>query len=184
MRDAAEVARRCVALELLLQRLGLETDTDEPAEERDRVRAMWRSRVPDLGLEDELSPAERAHLERKVGELSDDDLDDLHGRVVGALVLLWALGRLPTRPASAEVDGMEELLAVHGVLGGGSIKAANATIAGATLRPESELEAACSHYERVRGKAREPSSADAIFGGVGAHHLGWVLDPEMDFEID
>jgi|GEM_PF-3093198 len=182
-KDAADVARRSLCLELLLQRLGLETDTEDAPEERERVRSMWIGRVPDLGIESALLADERALLERPVGQLSEDELDDVHGRASGALVLLWSLGRLGTRPTFAAVDDMESLVTEHGVLGGGSISRAKDAVATATLRPESELQEALAAYVRTRGKAREPSEPDPIYAGVGAHHLEWILDRDMPFEL-
>ncbi len=182
-KEAADVARRSLCLELLLQRLGLETDTEDAAAEREKVRSMWLTRLPDLGLEAAILDDERAFLERPIGQLSEDELDDLHGRASGALVLLWALGRLSSRPTFAAVDDMESLVAESGVLGSGSISKAKDAVTGARLRSEEELQDALSAYARTRGKAREPSDPDQIYAGVGAHHLEWILDGEMPFEV-
>lgn len=184
MRAAEAVARRAVILELLLQRFGLETDTEDSAADRDRARSAWVSRLGDLGVDADITTSERAFLERPVGELSEDELDDIHGRAAGVLVLLWALGRLPTRPSFEAIDEMETLAVEHGVLGSGSISQAKAAIAGAALRAEAEIESGQSAYERIRGKAREATSPDAIVAELGVHHLDWVLDPEMPFESD
>jgi hypothetical protein len=181
-RDAVDVARRCLCLELLLQRLGLETDTEDPAAERDDVRRRWLSRLGDLGLETAILPGERALLERPVGEMSEDDLDDLHGRACGALVLLWALGRLPARPSFADVEDMASIVGEHGLLGAGSISGANETVASASLRSATELREGLSAYARARGKAREPTEPEKIVAGVAAHHLEWILDREMPFD--
>ena len=182
-KDADIVARRSICLELLLQRLGLETDTEDAPAERERVRLMWLSRLGDLGLEQVIVADERGLLERPVGQLSEDELDDLHGRASGALVLLWALGRLTSRPTFATVEEMESILAEHGLLGTGSIARAKEAAASASLRPEVELRDALSAYARTRGKAREPSDPEQIYAGVGAHHLEWILDPDMPFEV-
>lgn len=181
-KDAVEVARRSLCLELLLQRLGLETDTEDPRQQRDDVRRMWLSRLGDLGADAAILADERALMERPVGELSEDELDDLHGRASGSLVLLWALGRLPSRPSFAAVDDMENLVAEHGILGDGSISKANATVNSSKLRSEDELREALTAYERTRGKAREPSEPEKIVAGVAAHHLEWILDREMTFD--
>ena len=182
-KDAIDVARRCLCLELLLQRLGLEADTEHPAAVLDEVRRKWLARLGDLGLEPVILADERALLERPVGELSEDDLDDLHGRASGALVLLWALGRLEgPRPSFAAVEEMASIVGDHGLLGTGSIARANETVASASLRPEAELREALSAYGRTRGMAREPSEPEKIVAGVGAHHLEWILDREMAFD--
>src|SRR4051812_25814310 len=110
LKDASDVARRCLCLEILLQRLGLEIETDDSPEQRDGVRRKWLERLPQLGLDAVMIPAERAALESPVGKLSEDDLDDIHGRASGALVLLWSLARLPMRPSFATVDDMESSL--------------------------------------------------------------------------
>lgn len=182
-KDPVDVARRCLCLELLLQRLGLETDSSDPEGERDDVRRRWLARLGDLALEPVLLPDERALLERPVGQLSEDDVDDLHGRVSGSLVLLWALGRIATRPTFAAVSELESIVAEHGLLGTGSIARANETVASAALRPAEELREALAAYTRTRGKAREPSEPEKIVAGVGAHHLEWVLDREMPFDV-
>ncbi len=179
----ADVARRSLCLELLLQRLGLETDTEDAPEERERVRLMWLSRLGDLGLETAILGDERTLLERPIGQLSEDELDDLHGRASGALVLLWALGRSSSRPTFAAVDEMESIVAEHGVLGTGSISRANEAVSSARLRPEAELHDALAAYSRTRGKAREPSDPDQIYAGVGAHHVEWILESDMPFEV-
>ena len=181
VRDAASVARRCICLEVLLQRLGLELDADDPVAERESVRGMWMQRLGDLGVEASLLTEERALLERPVGSLTEDELDDVHGRATGALILLWALGRLGARPTFAEVDAMADLLADSGMLGDGSVSGAREAIGGAQLRPADELRAGLSAYERTRGKAREPSEPEKIFALVAAHHLAWVLDDSVGF---
>lgn len=185
-KDALEVARRCVCLELLFQRELLETDDEDALEDREQVRQAWLSRVGEdgLGVDAELLAEERDLLERPVGELSDDDLDDVHGRASGALVLLWALARLDTRPSFATIETIETVLASHGLLGDGSVSKARAAAEGARLRPEGELDEALGAYLRTRGKAREVDDPDRIFAGVAAHHLTWVLDRNMGFEAD
>lgn len=181
-KDPIDVARRCLCLELLLQRLGLETDDEDPAVARDEVRSVWLSRVGDLGVEEALSASERGLLERPVGELSEDEVDDLHGRASGAVVLLWALGRLETKPTAATFDDMESVIGDHGILGDGSVKGAAATVSAATLRAEEALSETCRHYERAGGVARDPQEAEKIVARIAAHHLSWILDPEMPFE--
>ena len=113
--------------------------------------------------------------------LSDDELDDLHGRAVGASVLLWALGRRASPPTLAEV---ESAVVESGLLGDGGIARARASADGATLRTEEELDEALASYLRIRGKAKLPEDAARIFASVGAHHLTWILEPGMSFEDD
>ena len=141
-RDASDVAKRSLCLELLLQRLGLEIDEDDPAQERDAVRLAWLSRLGQLGIDQALLADERALLERPIGELTDAECDDIEGRVIAGLVLLWALGRIPSPPTAGLLGEATTLIAEQGILGDGSIPTAKATIASATLRPESELSAA------------------------------------------
>jgi hypothetical protein len=175
VKDALDVARRCLCLELLSQRMILELDTEEPVALRQKARAMWLSRDADLGIAQALRPEERALLERPIGELSEDDLDEVHGLASGALVLLWALGRLSTRPTFATVEAMEATLAEHGLLGDGSIARARAAADDAQVRPEPELEGALSAYARTRGMARETDDPERIFAEVAAHQLEWIL---------
>ena len=181
-KDPVHVAQRCLCLELLFQRLALESDDEEPVANREKARAMWLSRLGDLGIDDALSDEERALLDTPVGALSEDDLDDLDGRTTGALVLAWALGRIDARPTFASTNAIAETLADHGLLGDGSITRARAAAGGARLRPDDEIEAARAAYERTRGKAREVADPEKIFAEIAAHHLDWVLDDTMDLE--
>lgn len=182
-RPPLEVARRCLCLELMHQRYVLEMDEDA-APERERTRALWASRVTDLGIADSLLEEERALLDRPVGSLDEDALDDVHGRATGALVLLWALGRLSTRPSFESVEGMDDVLSESGLLGDGSIAKARTGAETATLRAAEELDTARGAYLKTRGKAKEVTDPNRIFAEVAAHHLEWALDPEMAFDDD
>ncbi len=181
-RDATEVARRTLCLELLLQRLGLETDDEDPIADREKIRALWATRLTELGIDADVLPVERAFLERPVGGLTEDDLDDVHGRATGALALLWVLGRLETKPNAASVEEIADLLGDHGLLGDGSITRAKEAVAAAKMRDLPAVEEARTTYERARGKAKEPTEPEKIFAGIGAHHLAWVLDRAMPFD--
>jgi hypothetical protein len=182
-KDASAVARRLLCLELLFQRLALE-EADDDAAAREKARVAWASRLDDLGIAGDLLDDERGFLERPVGALSEDDLDDLEGRVSGSLVLLWALGRLDARPTFATVTELEDHLAAHGMLGDGSVKQARAAAESATLRPADELDSALGTYLKTRGKAKEIAEPDKIVAAVGAHHLTWILEDEMTFDED
>lgn len=177
-RAAIDVARRCLCLELLAQRLVLESG-DDPASEREAARAAWVKRIADLAIEP--SDDERALLERPVGSLGEDDLDELDGRAPGAAVLLWTLGRIAERPTFASAD---DAIADHGLLGDGSIAKARAAAEGASLRSQDQIEEARRVYAQRRGRAREPADPEQIYAGIAAHHLTWVSDPAMDFDDD
>ena len=97
-------------------------------------------------------------------------------------MLLWALGRLPTRPSAASMDRVADLLGTHGLLGDGSITKARESTERATLRDADTLDEVCATYEHTRGKAREATDPEKIFAGLAAHHLAWVLDPTMPFD--
>ncbi len=181
VKPAVDVARRCICLELLLQRYVLENDDEAPLADRDLGRSMWLARVGDLGVTENLFRDERALLERPVGELTDDDLDDLHGRSAGASVLAWALGRAKVRPTFAT---FEALVAEHGLLGDGSIPLARAAAESGALRSEAELDEGLASYLRLRGKAREIDDPERIFAGLAAHHLTWILEETMPFDHD
>lgn len=181
MKTALDVARRCLCLELLLQRYVLETETDEPEAAREKARALWLSRDEDLGIRGALTATERGLLESPVGALSEDDLDELHGRASGAAVLVWALGRSDARPTLAT---LEEVVAEHGLLGDGSISLARKAADGAALRPEAELDDALSAWLRARGKAKDIDDPSRIFAGLAAHHVAWILDSAMAFDDD
>ena len=184
MKSATTIAQRCICLELLAQRLWLETDLDDPVAERDEARALWLSRVGDLEIDAELLTEERAFLERNVGDLTDDDVDDVHGRASSASVLLWVLGRSAKRPLFATEEELAETLAKHGLLGDGSIAGAKAEVEKAASHSEKEIAEALSTYRRTRGKAKTTEEPEKIFAEVAAHALTWVLDPEMSFDDD
>lgn len=176
LRAPRSVAARCLCTELLLQRLGLEAEGEDDVATREAIRRAWAARLPDLGLDVDILPRERALLEAPVGTLDEDAKDDLLGRASAGLVLLWALGRLEQRPGAAAVDELESLLTEHGLLGDGSIKEARAAADGAELRDASELEDAAAAYERARGKSREADTPEKVFADVAGEQLEWVLD--------
>lgn len=182
-RDAADVARRCVLLELLLQRLGLEEDDEDPKAARDDVRKSWLARTSELGVDAIWLAEERAHMERPIGELSEDDLDDLYGRAIGGLVLLWTLGRVEGRPDAAALENAPEIIAEHGLLGDGSVAKAKAAMQSAKLRPIGDLRAALAAYAQERGKpdAEEETPLETL-ATVAAHALGWVVDRDAAWD--
>ena len=176
-KDPPDVAKRCLCLELLLQRLGLEIDDDDPVEERETVRVAWLSRVGDLALEELLLPEERAFLERPVGELTEEETDDIEGRVICALVLLWAMRRLGARPSAAMLGDATRLISEYGVLGDGSISTANATARSTTLRPESELREELATYTRTQGDGRGEGEGqeEQMVSMLAVQTLSWML---------
>ena len=173
-RNAADVAKRCLCLELLLQRLGLELDDEDAEAERDAVRRAWLSRLGQLGLEETILADERALLERPVGELTEEECDDIEGRVIGALVLLWALSRLGARPNASTLEIATRLIAEHGVLGDGSIPEAKKAIEAAALRPLTDLEAAADTYAKTveAAKADDP---EGMVAAIGKATLAWLF---------
>ena len=177
LKDATDVAKRCLCLELLLQRLGLEIDDEDPVTERDAVRRAWVSRLGQLGLEEAIAADERELLERSVGGLSEDECDDIEGRVIGALVLLWSLERLTERPSAAMLGEATTLMAEHGVLGDGSIPAAKATLGSVHLREESDLRAALAAYTATRGEAgiATPADQEPMVAAIAVESLTWVI---------
>lgn len=148
-RSASDVAKRSLCLELLLQRLGLEIDEDDALEEREAVRRAWLSRLGQLGIEESFGEGERALLERPIGELTEQECDEIEGRVISGLALLWALGRIPAVPTPGILGEATALIAEQGILGDGSITAAKATVEGVKLRPASELRDALAGASRT-----------------------------------
>lgn len=183
-KDAADVARRCLCLELLLQRLALEVDEEDTKDSLEKVRLGWLRAATDLGLDGVLLPDERGYLERPVGSLGEDDRDDVHGRATAALVLLWALGNLPERPLLAHVHDALDLVSGHGVLGDGSVSGAKENVTKAKLRPVGDLRAAYAAYTQERGKMTDDDTPEEVVGTLGFRTLGWVLDREMAYDDD
>lgn len=138
-RSASDVARRSLCLELLLQRLGLEIDDDDPVAEREAVRHAWNSRLGQLGIEESFAEGERALLDRAIGELTEKECDEIEARVISGLALLWALGRIASLPKADILGEATVLIAEHGILGDGSISGAKTAVESAKLRPASEL---------------------------------------------
>lgn len=149
-RSASDVARRCLCIELLLQRLGLELDEEDALEERDAVRRAWVSRLGQLGIEEAFFPDERALLERPMDKLTDEECDLIERRVIGGLAFLWALGRIPAPPDAAMLGEATALFGEHGVLGDGSISGAKAAVESARLRADTELEEALASYQKTK----------------------------------
>jgi hypothetical protein len=175
-RDASDVAKRCLCIELLLQRLGLEIDEDDPVVERDAVRRAWLSRLGQLGIEETLAADERALLERPIGELTEAECDDIEARVISGLALLWALARIPSPPDAAMLGDATALIAEHGVLGDGSISAAKTTVETARLRPDAELDAALATY----AKTKEESflgGPEHMVAALAVQALAWLDAP-------
>ena len=181
-KDAAEVAKRCLCLELLLQRLGLELDEEDPVVERDAVRLAWISRLGQLGLEEVLLPGERAFLERPVGDLNEDETDEIEGQVISSLILLWAMSRLGGRPSAAILGKATDVVAEHGILGDGSIPGAKAAITAVALRPESELRDALVAYVKTQKEGNDPAAPEQMVAGIAVHALAWVLDRDMKYD--
>lgn len=181
-KDASDVAKRCLCFELLWQRLGLEIDEDDSAEARDEVRKKWLARTADLGLSDVLLAEERALLERQVGSLSEDDLDDLQGRATAGLFLLWALGRLSARPSVESFHDAPDIIAEHGLLGDGSISGANRAVASAGLRPTEELREALVAYGAKQPAPGADGTAEEVVAALGTHALAWVVDRAMKYD--
>lgn len=182
-KNASEVAKRSLCIELLLQRLGLELDDDDPVNKRDAFRKAWVSRLGDLDLEQALLADERAFLMRPVDELTQEDVDDIEGRVISALVLLWALGRIDSLPSAGLLGDATDVVADSGVLGDGSVSGARDTIAKATLRPESDLRDALADAERARGDVSQAMTPEQMVLGITVHALGWVVDPAASFHV-
>jgi hypothetical protein len=181
-KNAAEVAKRSLCLELLLQRVGLELDDEEHVDKRDAFRLAWVSRLGDLDLEQALLPKEREYLTRTVDELTQDEVDDIEGRIITAAVLLWALGRVPALPTVATLGDAPDVVAEHGVLGDGSVSGARESVTKAVLRPEGELTAALTAATSAYGDASQAMTPEQMVAGIAMHALGWVVDPAMSFE--
>jgi hypothetical protein len=166
---------------LLLQRLGLELDDDDHLDKRDAFRKAWVSRLGDLELESSLLADERAYLERTVDELTQDEVDDIEGRIIAAVVLLWALGRTPALPELSTLGDAPDIVAEHGVLGDGSVAGARETAAKATLRPEAELRQALGAAERTRGDVSVAMTSEQMVAGIHLRALTWVLEADAEF---
>lgn len=181
-KTAADVAKRSLCLELLLQRIGLELDEEDHVDKRDAFRKAWVSRLGDLELEQALLADERAFLMRTVDELTQEEVDEIEGRIISAVVLLWALGRVPSLPTAETLGDTTDIVADSGVLGDGSVSGARATVANSTLRPEAELRDALVAADRARGDVSSAMTPEQMVAGITVHALGWIVDPDMAFD--
>lgn len=181
-KNASEVANRSLCLELLLQRVGLELDDEDHVDKRDAFRKAWVSRLGDLDLEQALLIDERDFLMRTVDELTQDEVDEIEGRVISAWVLLWALGRAASLPTTETLGDAPDVVAEKGVLGDGSVSGAREAAAKATLRPESELRDALVAADDARGDVSRAMTPEQMVAGIVVHALGWVVDPAMKFD--
>ena len=172
-RSASDVAKRCLCIELLLQRLGLELDEEDAVEERDAVRRAWVSRLGQLGIEDAFFPDERALLERPMDKLTEEECDQIERRVIGGLAFLWALGRIPAPPAPGMLGEATALFGEHGVLGDGSISGAKTAVEGAKLRADSELSAALAACSRTKDESFL-GGPDHMVAALVVQALSWI----------
>jgi hypothetical protein len=140
------VAARLLALTAVAAR-GLADD----GEHAEAIRATVLDWTAGLDLDDELDADERALLEAPAGGLDAADRVDAAWRVEAAGVLAWALGLLdapaPDEPVDAAALG--EALAFPDAV------ATRTLMAGATLRPRAELDAAAARWLAVHWRLRE-----------------------------
>lgn len=181
-KNASDVAKRSLCLELLLQRIGLELDEEDHVDKRDAFRLAWVSRLGDLDLEQALAADEREYLTRTVDELTQEEVDEMEGRVISAVVILWALGRVASLPTAETLGDAPDLVAENGVLGDGSVSGARDSVAKATLRPETELREALTAAEAARGDVSSAMTPEQMVASITVHALGWVIDPEAKFD--
>ena len=179
MKAPGLVAARCLGLELLAQRLALETDEESALAERETARKAWAGRTQDFGAD--LFEEEEALMQKTVGSLGDDDHDVLEDAAEAAPVLLWALGRTEARPTFETLAA--EVLEQSGILGDGSASVARKTVAEAKLRDEREIGEGEAAYRNRRGKAKDTDDPEKIFAEVAAHYLTWVLEEEQEWAL-
>ncbi len=174
-RNASDVAKRGLCLELLLQRLGLELDEEDHVDKRDAFRKAWVSRLGDLEVEHALRPDERELLLRSIDQLTQEEVSDIEGRVIEATVILWALGRVPALPTVETFGDAAEIVTESGVLGDGSVAIARSTVAASKLRDESELRGSFLTAEQAVGDVRHAMTSEQMIAEITVRALGWVL---------
>lgn len=133
--SAERVARRAVALTAVTVRAILEQESPGPARvytQRDLL--AW---VRDIGVGDELEPAEWEMLQRPTGYLDARQQINSTWRLEGLVVLAWALGRFDVPP----YDRLVKPNALWKSLGVYDIEASVALFANPTLRSRQEIAA-------------------------------------------
>ena len=163
MKSVERVVHRCLGLELLAQRGGLEDNDEVPAAEREGIRSEWVGRRAELGFDPELLDDERAALDSPVGSLSEEQMLDLDANGLLACILLWCLGRTDHLASPAELLDFEvvvELLDEQGLLAPAASDGINAALQAVTLRTDQELLEASSTYGGVLLEASEATDSD------------------------
>lgn len=152
---AERVARRALALALVTFRGVVEIDAADPA-----AGELWgeaRAWFHELGVEDELEPAERSDVGAPLGSLPMRTAIDITWRAEGLVVLAWALGAVELPGLLEKSDGATVANSI-GFLGERSAT----VLAAPRLRPIQELElmteAFVAVHWRLRRHAREPGA--------------------------
>ncbi len=138
--DPDRVARRAVALTGVVARAVIEREvkfggaSDEDAA---RMHARLLGWLREVGIEDELEPAEQDVIARPPGQLQDQEFVNAMWRVEGLAVLAWALGRLDL-PRYDELSDVDAVWDAVGFLKPDEVRS---MLAIPTVRPPAELEA-------------------------------------------
>jgi hypothetical protein len=149
--SAERVARRALALAAVTARAMMEYEaSSDGAPHWHRKLLGW---VGEIGIGDELEPAERAVLDAPPGALDPQTHASSTWRLEGLAVLAWALGRfdLPRYDEQVEPNPLWESLGLLGV------EEARALMASATLRPREEIGALRGRLFAVHWRLRDYS---------------------------
>lgn len=182
MRSSHDVAKRCLCLELVAQRIALEHQAEELGADAATLHEGLLAAVDELALEASFFGSELPLLHARLGAA---DLDDptLDAAFADLAILLWCLGRIEELPTVEQLMGDE----ISDVLGAGylataegDLEAVEAALKNATLRPRPMLDAVLEHVAKANAVAisttGEPSRA--IPPGTVFYILPWLRSTE------
>lgn len=153
-RTAAQVAARCVCVEMVIERIALEQACEAgqmKLDELEATRTNLLEVVTFLGLDDELTKDERAALERKGGTL--DDSEELSIVFADLPYLLWMLGRIPRLFSVADLEAQLPEIIERGLFRTGDRHDIKKAMDRATLRPAEEIDAQLDDIAKANGLA-------------------------------
>jgi hypothetical protein len=142
MRTSQEVARRCLCLELVSQRVAIEHQAPDLGDDAASLHEGLMTTVSELGLEASFHGTELEHLRATIGALDMDD-PTLDVALADLAILLWCLGRIEQLPTVEQLmsDALDEVLAAGFLARAeGDLEAVAVALGEAKLRPTAELE--------------------------------------------
>jgi hypothetical protein len=182
MRSSQDVAKRCLCLELVAQRIALEHQAEELGPDAATLHEGLLAAVDELALEPSFFGTELPLLRARLGTA---DLDDptLDAAFADLAILLWCLGRIEALPTVEQLMGeeiSEVLSAGYLASAEGDLEAVEAALRNAKLRPKPTLDSVLEDVAKANALAisttGEPSRD--IPPGTVFYVLPWLRSTE------